>query len=129
MTLQNYRILIVDDNPTFIKTLSFLIQDVLASRVVKLDVARNGIEALDKVFNGDPYNIIFMDVNMPLMDGITATKQINREFYRGTKIIAVSFNRDLQTISEMVFSGAVDYIYKDDLTVEMLEKVFEINNL
>ncbi len=129
MTLQNYRILIVDDNPTFIKTLSFLIQDVLASRVVKLDVARNGIEALDKVFNGDPYNIIFMDVNMPLMDGITATKLINREFYRGTKIIAVSFNRDLQTISEMVFSGAVDYIYKDDLTVEMLEKVFDIKHL
>lgn len=129
MTLKNYRILIVDDNPNFIKTLTFLIQEILGSRIVKLDVAKNGVEALEKVFNEVPYNVIFMDVNMPHMDGITATKLINREFYRGTKIIAVSFNRDLQTISNMMFSGAADYIYKDDLTVEKLEQVFDIEYL
>ena len=126
MTLNSYRVLIVDDNPTFVKTLSMLVKDILGSKLTKLEFAYNGIDAVEKAFRNEPYNIIFMDVNMPEMNGIMATKLISQELYRGTKVVGLSFNRDLQTVSEMISSGAINYIYKGSLTVETLEKVFEI---
>ncbi len=126
MTLNSYRVLIVDDNPTFVKTLSLLVKDILGSKLTKLEKAYNGVEGVEKAFSGIPYNIIFMDVNMPEMNGIMATKLISEELYRGTKVIALSFNRDIHTISEMISSGAANYLFKDCLTMEALEKVFEI---
>jgi CheY-like chemotaxis protein len=127
MPLSNYRVLIVDDNPTFVKTLRMLIKSILGNKLVKLDEASNGKEAIEMALKNERYHVIFMDVNMPEMDGITATRIINRERYRETKIIAVSFNKDFETLNSMLQSGAVEYINKDDLSIERLENVFEIN--
>jgi CheY-like chemotaxis protein len=126
MTLTSYKILIVDDNPTFIKTLGMLIRSVLGNRLVKLDQASNGKEAIDMALKNERYHFIFMDVNMPEMDGITATKLINKKLYRDTKIVAISFNKDFETLNSMLHSGAVEYINKDNLTIESIESVFEI---
>ncbi len=127
MTLSSYRILIVDDNPSFVKALELLIRSILGPKVLQLDIAYNGAEAVEKVYSfNQQYNYIFMDVNMPQMDGITATKMINKDFYRYTKIIAVSFNTEFSVLDEMIHSGAVQYIHKDKLTYEVLEKVFEV---
>lgn len=129
MTLSSYKVLIVDDNPTFVKTLGMLIRSILGSKLTKLDVAYNGNEAVKMAYADEKYNIIFMDVNMPEMDGITATKLINKDLYRETKVVAVSFNKDLDTVSRMLLSGAETFIYKDSLTMDALEKVFECNSL
>jgi CheY-like chemotaxis protein len=126
MTLNQYRILIVDDNPAFIKAFEILIRTVLASKLELIDIANNGIEALEKV-NSNSYDFIFMDVNMPQMDGIMATKLINREFNRFTKIIAISFNSDFQTVSDMLHSGARGYINKANITYDEVVKIFEQN--
>jgi CheY-like chemotaxis protein len=67
-----------------------------------------------------------MDINMPEMDGIEATKIINRELYRDTKIVAVSFQNDMNTVTKMLESGAETYIFKDKLTIDIIEKVFDI---
>jgi CheY-like chemotaxis protein len=129
MTLTSYKILIVDDNPTFIKTLGMLIRSVLGNRLVKLDQASNGKEAIDMALKNERYHFIFMDVNMPEMDGIEATKIINRALYRETRVVAVSFNKDFNTMSQMLESGAHTFLYKDNLTMDAIEKVFEMNTL
>jgi CheY-like chemotaxis protein len=126
MTLSSYRVLIVDDNPTFVKALTMLIRFVLGVKLSVLDVATNGKEAIEKALNGERYNVIFMDVNMPEMDGIAATQIINRTLYRDTRIIAVSFLKDLNTVTAMLESGAENFLYKDKLTIESIEKVFDI---
>lgn len=127
MTLSSYKVLIVDDNPTFAKALTMLIRTVLGVKLSVLDVATNGKEAIEKALSEDRYNVIFMDVNMPEMDGIAATQIINRSLYRHTKIIAVSFLKDLNTVKAMLESGAENFLYKDNLTIESIENVFEIN--
>lgn len=124
MILNQYKILIVDDNPSFIKAFEILIKTVLGARLELIDVAHNGIEALAKV-NDKSYNYIFMDVNMPEMNGVAATKLINREFDRYTKVVAVSFNNDLQTISDMMKAGARGYINKANITYDEVVKIFE----
>jgi two-component system, NarL family, sensor histidine kinase BarA len=129
MTLSSYKILIVDDNPTFAKTLGMLIKTILGNKLARLDEASNGKEAIEMALQQDErYHLIFMDVNMPEMDGITATKLINKELYRDTKIVAVSFNKDFETLNGMLQSGAKDYICKDNLTLEKLEKVFTVED-
>ncbi|PKP41908.1 MAG: hypothetical protein CVT95_12685 [Bacteroidetes bacterium HGW-Bacteroidetes-12] len=128
MTLSSYRVLIVDDNPTFAKALTMLIRSVLGAKLSVLDVATNGKEAIEKALKDERYNVIFMDVNMPEMDGIAATQIINRSLYRDTKIIAVSFLKDINTVKAMLESGAENFLYKDKLTIESIEKVFDISN-
>lgn len=125
MNSNNLEILIVDDNPSFVKALEILLKTVLGIKLVVLNFASNGVEAIEKTNSHGCYDYIFMDVNMPIMDGIATTKLINREFSRNTKIIAISFNNDLQTIKNMIFSGALRYISKGELTFELLRKMFE----
>jgi DNA-binding NarL/FixJ family response regulator len=97
---------------------------VLGSKLELIDIANNGIEALEKV-NEKNYNYIFMDVNMPEMNGVAATKLINRDFTRYTKIVAVSFNNDFETITDMMKAGARGYINKANITYDEVVKIFE----
>lgn len=52
-----------------------VVQAVLKDTPHHLDIAKNGVQAFDKYCNGS-YNLILMDIEMPLMDGITATRHI-----------------------------------------------------
>lgn len=124
MTQLNYKILIVDDNPAFIKAFTLIIKNVLKAKIELIDYAYNGLEALEKV-NEMSYNYIFMDVNMPEMDGKIATKIINNEYSRYSKIIAVSFNNDMTTITDMVKAGARGYLNKANITFEEVTRLFE----
>ncbi len=103
MTLSSYRVLIVDDNPTFVKTLSLLVQTVLGNKLSQLETASTGEDAIEMVSKNSPYNVIFMDVNMPGIGGVAATKEISKEYYRTTRVVAVSFNKDLETMKNMLF--------------------------
>lgn len=124
MTQLSYKILIVDDNPAFIKAFTLIIKNVLKSKIELIDYAYNGLEALEKA-NEMSYNYIFMDVNMPEMDGKVAAKIINNEYSRYSKIIAVSFNNDMATITDMIKAGARGYLNKANITFEEVATLFE----
>jgi PAS domain S-box-containing protein len=66
------RILLVDDNEDNV----LLIQSYLKALPHRVEVARDGLEALDRVRAGEAYDLILMDVQMPVMDGYTATGHI-----------------------------------------------------
>jgi two-component system sensor histidine kinase/response regulator len=67
--LQGARLLLVDDSPLNLQVALGFLEDAQ----VKVDVAVNGREAVEKV-RSQPYDLVLMDVQMPEMDGITATK-------------------------------------------------------
>ena len=109
--LKEANILLVEDNLINQKIVILSIQKM----VKKIDVANNGQEAVDK-FNAAKYDIILMDIQMPIMDGIQATKKI-REIEAEkriipTPIIAITANALAGDREHCLASGMDEYISK-----------------
>ena len=106
-------ILIVDDNRNNRMILRLLLEDYMEeNEEVKfsLEEAVDGLEAVEKCKN-DNFDIVLMDIMMPNMDGIEATKII-RANNKKTMIIAVSAVDDVDRKKLILNSGAEDYISK-----------------
>jgi len=84
---ENYRtflrVLVAEDNPTNLR----IAQITLKPLVLKFDPAENGLVAFEK-FKANKYDVIFMDVHMPVMDGFEATKKI-RDFETDNHLVPV----------------------------------------
>ena len=85
------RVLVIDDNPLSV----FFLKEMLESMGCEVLVAKDGLEGCEKRFREDP-KLIFMDINMPICDGIQATRNIRqREMslgLRAVRIVALSSN-------------------------------------
>jgi len=90
-------ILIAEDNTTN----QMLIEIMLQERGLNYTIVNNGQKAVDEALKKE-YDLIFMDINMPIMDGVTATKQLRKSNY--TKpIVSLSANvikSDIQSYKE-----------------------------
>jgi CheY-like chemotaxis protein len=96
-----------------------LVDDIEVNRVVtsrmlrklgyQADIAENGIEALEAL-DKKYYDIIFMDIQMPQMDGIEATRIIRERWVNGPKIVIVSALSDC--IDACLDAGADDILAK-----------------
>ncbi|WKY45820.1 ATP-binding protein [Eubacteriaceae bacterium ES2] len=75
MSFDNQSILLVEDD----RVNQIVMEKMLASFSIRVDTARNGKEGVDKAMN-KKYDLILMDVQMPVMDGMQATKQIRGSF-------------------------------------------------
>ena len=109
--LKEARVLLVEDNLINQKIVILSIQKL----VKNIEVANNGQEALDK-FNTAKHNIILMDIQMPVMDGIQATKKIREiEIEKRiipTPIIAITANALAGDREHCLASGMDEYISK-----------------
>ncbi len=106
-------ILIVDDNNNNRMILRYLLEDYVENHPhisFDMDEACDGIEAVSKC-KENAYDIVFMDIMMPTMDGIQATKLI-REHDKKVMIIAVSAVDDIESKKSILNNGAEDYISK-----------------
>ncbi|MGL5318247.1 MAG: ATP-binding protein [Bacteroidales bacterium] len=111
------RILIVEDDETNV----FYLKMLLTPFPYELDYAVNGKIAVDKVMNGE-YNLILMDVKMPVMDGYEATRQI-RTFNTTVPIVAqTAFAMDGDR-EQLLAIGCNDYISKPCSRSGLLEMV------
>jgi DNA-binding NarL/FixJ family response regulator len=117
------RLLIADDNDLFIEALIYQLSELLGNKIEVIDKVHDGLEAIDKVRINN-YDYIFMDINMPKLDGISATKYINSNF-RFTTIVAMSFHKEFDFIKDMLEAGARSYILKEELDEAALIKLFE----
>ncbi len=119
--LKDSNVLLVEDNAVNQK----IILLSLKNNVRNIDVANNGKEALDK-FGKSKYNLILMDIQMPIMNGIIATKKI-RELELSTNtqtpIIAITANALSGDREACIASGMNDYISKPFQAEVLIQKM------
>lgn len=100
------RVLLVEDNQVNI----IVTKKFLEKWGLKVDVAINGLEAVNHV-RAIKYDLILMDLHMPLMDGFEATKKI-REFNKETPIIGLSADVMTESVSSLQAIGMNDFVTK-----------------
>ena len=122
--MKKLKVLIVDDNPHFCNALKFMLYDSFEDRIESIAVVNDGTECLKELKN-KIYDIVFMDINMPKMNGIVATKEAT-VLYRNLVIIAISFHSEMKFIIQMIEAGARSYIIKDEINKESLERALSI---
>lgn len=122
--MKKQKILIADDNPHFSKALKFMLLDSFQDQVDEINIVKDGDECLYEL-NNRIYDMVFMDINMPKMNGIEATREATQAF-RNLVIIAVSFHSEMKYIVQMIEAGARSYIIKDEISKETLEKALAI---
>jgi len=104
-------IVIVDDHTLLSQAISGLVNSFEDFEV--LYTCKNGQELIDKlVFKENIPDIILMDVQMPIMDGIEATLHL-KDHFPGIKVIALSVEAEERTILRMLRAGAKGYLLKD----------------
>ncbi|MBW2439200.1 MAG: response regulator [Deltaproteobacteria bacterium] len=101
-------ILLVDDHPLFRKGLRVLLEEQADFRIV--GGAQDGRGAIDKVRKLSP-DVVLMDITMPDLDGIDATRQILTEA-PAVKVIALSMHAGKRFVEDMLRAGAAGYILK-----------------
>jgi CheY-like chemotaxis protein len=120
-SMNNAQILIVEDNVSNQQILTLYIK----KHVKKIDIANNGKEALNKVAT-TKYDLILMDVQMPVMDGFKATEKI-RELENTsdsrTPIIAVTANAFPEDEIRCLEAGMDSYISKPFNPDQLLDKM------
>ena len=102
-----------------------LVQILLEEYKISVDTASNGIEAVE-LCKHKQYDIIFMDIDMPYMDGIVATKEIKEDIFQrdSTPIVALTAMA-MQGDKEMLLSEGLDDYLSKPLTREKLEYILE----
>ncbi|MFO7844115.1 MAG: response regulator [Bacteroidales bacterium] len=122
--LSDANVLLVEDN--LINQKIVLLS--LKKAVKNVDIANNGKEALDK-FGSVKYDVILMDIQMPIMNGIVTTKKIRnieKSSNTHTPIIAITANALLGDKEECLAAGMDDYISKP-FQIETLIKKIEMH--
>jgi signal transduction histidine kinase/CheY-like chemotaxis protein len=122
--LKGKKVLFAEDNPVnalYLKTLLEKNHFIITS-------AENGQEAIEYCKN-ESFDIILMDIQMPVMDGITASKIIREELKISTPIIAQSANTVQKDIDACNAAGVNDYLAKPFTEEQLLNKINLVLNL
>lgn len=114
------KVLVVDDNSTNRK----LLVTFLGDYGIQPDEAEDGSEAMERVSKHD-YDLVFMDIQMPVMDGVTATREIRRHESTDEHlpIIAITAHALPQEREELMRSGFDDYLTKPISERQLLETI------
>jgi signal transduction histidine kinase/ligand-binding sensor domain-containing protein/ActR/RegA family two-component response regulator len=106
---QGGRILVAEDNPINQRVMKHL----LSRAGYMVEIAENGMEALEKAMQQRFWDMILMDCQMPLMDGFEATRMIRKnESSARVPIIAVTANASLDEREKCLAAGMDDYLAK-----------------
>jgi PAS domain S-box-containing protein len=126
---QFQNVLLVDDNPVNMVLNSKMMQSIVPE--ARLTEAQDGLQALEYC-RKERYDLILMDVQMPVMDGIEATKQIRTlSEYGGVKIIGVTAGNVLGEKEKCLQAGMDDFLPKPLRQADlkgMLEKHLDAGN-
>lgn len=117
-------VLLVDDNEWIRSGIKLLFATETWMNIV--GECSNGSEAVIYVSENDGVDLILMDVSMPVMDGIQATRQIKRN-KNSIKIIMLSMHDEDNYINASREAGADDYIRKDSDPADIIRKIREIS--
>ena len=113
------RVLIAEDHRTFAEALQRVIDLEKGLQVVT--IADNGKEAVDLVVENHP-DVVLMDVEMPDLDGIQATRKI-RQASPNTQVVMLSAHHDDTLVARAVEAGAAGYLNKTHSVGEVADAV------
>lgn len=102
------RVALIDDQPDFRKITRKILS--LQADIEIVGEGGNGIEALEVVEQVHP-DVVLMDLHMPILDGVAATRQMHVSYPEVQVILFTSFDHDT-SISEGIRAGAVGYLLK-----------------
>jgi DNA-binding NarL/FixJ family response regulator len=122
--MEKIKIVLVDDEVLFRKGIAYLLQNEKNIEVVF--EAENGAELIDylRVTHDFP-DVILMDLKMPILNSVEATKIINKEF-PNLKIIALTSYNTEAFIANIIDVGASSYIVKNATPAQMLHAINEV---
>jgi PAS domain S-box-containing protein len=122
LTPENCSILLVEDKKTNQLVISLMLKDAGC----KVDVASNGQDALD-MFEPGKYHLIFMDIQMPVMDGITAVKELRLRYTQRQlpPILGLSAKAMEGDAEYYIEKGLDDYLTKPVSSERLREKIAE----
>ncbi|MBA3647829.1 MAG: response regulator transcription factor [Chitinophagales bacterium] len=120
---QKIKIVIADDHQIFIEGIKALIKE--NDPVSMVGEARDG-ETLMQLLKIKKPDVVLMDLNMPRMNGIEATRQI-KALYPLVRIIGLTMHDDTSNISDMMKAGASGYLLKTTGKQELIGAISRVN--
>lgn len=121
--MDKIRVMIVDDQPIVRDGIKMVLS--LCNDIDVVMTASNGEEAFDAC-SKIGIDVILMDIRMPIMDGVKATKLIKGKYPRIKIVILTTFNDD-EFIFEALKNGASSYLLKDIASEEIINTIKLIN--
>lgn len=107
--MQEYKVLIVEDSPTMRQLISFALKRL---RGIKIVEANDGVDGLKKL-SAEQFDLIFTDINMPVMDGLKLVSIVRGDASHSHIPIVIITTEGAQEDRERALSlGANDYITK-----------------
>jgi len=121
------KVIIADDSKDFRKALKELLKEIYDSELKGIgnaeiiEEAENGLELLQKIKKNKP-ELIFMDIEMPYMNGFEATKQIVSH-YPDIKIVGMSDCEKESYVQKLIDAGAHGYLIKTGTNYEVIKEL------
>ena len=124
------KILLVEDNDLNLEVAQYILEDAGAEIIV----ARNGLESVElfEQSESDSFDVILMDVMMPVMDGLTATKRIRKlkrkDEYAGLDFVYVDSSPDILLTKKYLpyanvcAQGAVSYTHLNTISLAIINE-------
>ena len=116
------RVLIADDHRLFAEALEAIL--AAEPRVEVVGRAHNGEEAVEQALALKP-DVILMDIAMPVMDGVEATKRIRSKRRTATVVILTGSNAR-EDVARSREAGAAAYVTKDRIASQLIETILEV---
>jgi DNA-binding NarL/FixJ family response regulator len=116
------RVLIADDHRLFAEALEAILS--ADARLIVAGHARDGKEAVALTEQLDP-DVVLMDISMPGMDGLEATREIRRRNL-GAQILMLTGSNSRSDVDKSRAAGAAGYVTKDRIAAELIDAIVEI---
>ena len=116
------RVLIVDDHRLFAEALELILTG--DGRIEIAGHAATGEEAIEAAKSSQP-DVVLMDIAMPVMDGLEATRRIAEEV-PGTAILMLTGSNSRIDVDQAKQAGAAGYVTKDRIASELVGAILEV---
>jgi two-component system, NarL family, nitrate/nitrite response regulator NarL len=124
MTGRALRVLIVDDHKLFVDALQAILET--DERIEVAGMASDGAEAVELDAKLEP-DVVLMDISMPVMDGIEATKKI-RARREGACVLMLTGSNSSADVDRARSAGAAGYVTKDRIAAELIETIVDVGS-